>query len=236
MEQLELQLKQSVDSLDLLLGKKEKETAKHGELQKKEVKDEDVDEEEEEESLSENEEEEEGGSFTVHKKLPGAVRVLPSLSDQMQLLKPGSLEQDMRELTPESLLEESLTSITQPLSTSSETVPASQTAPSHTTSATTKSTTLQASASAPNTPPSAATTLTTAAAAASQQSTPARSQGSPRPRSNSFDAGTRSAANSTQGAAAAGASSKPLMIPSNQPPWIEMVRVWEGAIEESEGW
>ena len=230
MEQLELQLKQSVDSLDLLLGKKEKATEKQRELKKSEEKDEDEEEEEEEESLSDNEEEEEeGGSSAVHKKLPGAVRVLPSLSDQMQLLKPGSLEQDVRELSPESLLEESLTSITQPLSTGSETVPSSQTVPSHTTSATAKSTTPQASTSAPNTPPSAATTDTPSAAttdttvpaAASQQSTPTRPQGSPRPRSNSFDSGTRLAGNSAQGAA--GASSKPLMIPSSQPPWIEMV-------------
>lgn len=124
-----------------------------------------------------------------------------SLSDQMSLLSPGPQQPAARELSPaESLQEESLHST-------------SQTQPVPTTHSPAVATTEPRVGSAPtstdfSTPIPGTTTGTTSTKSspgtASEQETPVL-----RPRSHSCDS----------------KSSKPLMIPSNIPPWLEMVCV-----------
>ena len=196
MKQVEEQMQQSVDSLSTLLvegvggGKRGEEVIQR-----------------EEESQSEQDDEKEP---PVKSKIPpGAVHVLPSLSDQMSLLKPGSLGlvDVPRPTSPESLLEASLHSISLPL----------QPHPTHTQdesagskSAEKKQTSKRSGSASPS-----MTSLSQDYASSvldSESADTAR-----RPRSSSLDS-TRHA---RCGQSSPG--SKPLMIPSSQPPWMEMV-------------
>ena len=230
MERLEKQMQQSVDSLSTLLveqeggGKGEREEDERTEEREGEGEGgEDEDSQSEgEESQSEEEDEEEGEAPVKPKKLPGAVRVLPSLSDQMHLLSPGSLQQERaRELSPEALLEESLYSISKPIPIAT-------------------STGKRANADAATRPTNISTT--SAAGPSSTTSSPGTSwpqrkfghvQTPQRPRSNSLDAGVhRKTAMQTPTPPPVDRVNKPLMIPSSLPPWIEMVEVWAGVVGE----
>ena len=217
MERLEKQLQQSVDSLSTLLVEQKKggrggeggdekveETIEEGEGEgerEREGGEEGEGEgggegegeggEEYEDSLSDGEdnqsEQEEG--YILRKKLPGAVQVLPSISDQLSLLSPGSVEPASRELSPEALLEESLYSISKPIPI---------------TPSVGKTTQVSVDAQ-----PSSAPTGPGISSTTSSPGTTDTQVQKQLPRSNSFDSGIR--------------TDKQLMIPSSEPPWIEMV-------------
>ena len=123
----------------------------------------------------------------------------PSLSDQMSLLSPGPQQPPARELSPaDSLQEELLSSTSQPVPiTPSPAVATSEAKSGSAPTSTTFSTPVPGASVA-----SAGTTSTK-----SSPGTAGEQETSPRPRSQSCDS----------------RSSKPLMIPSNTPPWLEMV-------------
>ena len=234
MERLEKQMQQSVDSLSTLLveqeggGKGEREEDERTEAREGEGEggeDEDSQSEgEESESEQEEEDEEEGEPPVKPKKLPGAVRVLPSLSDQMHLLSPGSLQQERaRELSPEALLEESLYSISKPIPIAASTGKRAQANPDAATRPTNISTT---SAAGPS-----STTSSPGTSWPQRQFGPVQTP--QRPRSNSLDAGVhRKTAMQAPTPPPVDRGIKPLMIPSSLPPWIEMVEVWAGVVGE----
>jgi hypothetical protein len=150
---------------------------------------------------------------------PGAVQVLPSISDQMSLLSPGSVQPGARELSPESLLEESLSFISKPIPI---TRPASRTEQMNTdakpgsapaTPGEISSITTPGENSSITTPRGISSIMTPRVITSTTSSpggsiTPVETQ---RPRSKSETPPPRS---------------KPLMIPSNLPPWIAMVELW----------
>ena len=198
MEHLEKQVQQSVDTLSTLLVEHEKKAGGTGG-----AGDEKIDEdgeggggevEDDEDSSSNEEDNQEDGAYS-RRKPPGSVQVLPSISDQMRLLSPGSVQPVARELSPETLLEESLYSISKPIPVASSVSKTAQvnddTQP---TTASTSSGRISSTTSSPGPD-------------TRQVETP------PRPRSRSLDTHRERTPR----------SSKPLMIPSAAPPWIEMV-------------
>ena len=195
MEYLEKQVQQSVNTLSTLLVEQEKKAG--GE------RDENIDEdgeggggevEDDEDSLSDEEDNQEDGAYP-RRKPPGSVQVLPSINDQMRLLSPGSVQPVARELSPETLLEESLHSISKPIPVASS---VSKTAQVNDDAQSTNVSTASGRISSTTSSPGPDTR---------QVETP------PRPRSRSLDTHRERTPR----------SSKPLMIPSAAPPWIEMV-------------
>ena len=213
MERLEKQLQQSVNSLSTLLGEKkegEEEVDGEGGGQGRE---------DDEDSLSDGEDSHSEEDFLDKKCRPGAVNVLPPLSDQLSLLSPGSLQPPARELSPESLLEESLCSISKPILI---TTPASKTAQAKNTDVMSgsapatqggfSSIMIPGQISSATTPGGMSSLMTPRVISSTTSSpgasiTPVETQ---RPRSKSETPPPRD---------------KPLMIPSRLPPWIAMVRL-----------
>lgn len=199
MERLEKQVQQSVDTLSTLLVEQEKKAEEMGDGGEDQKDGEAEGVEDDEDSLSDGEDDqsEPEDEAHPHKKPPGSVQILPSISDQMSLLSPGSVQPASRELSPEALLEESLYSISKPIPTASS---VGKTAQVNDNDAQLVST------STASRPGRISSTTSSPGPDTHQVETQ-------RPRSHSLD---------THCGRTSRVADKPLMIPSNAPPWIEM--------------
>ena len=193
MELLEKQLQQSVDSLSTLLEKKEKGGGKReGAKVEKEGGEKEEGEEEGGESGSEGEDDQSEGDF-LERRLSGGG---PSLTDQMSLLSPGSLRLTARDLSPESALEDSTNSNTDPPLAGPQTPGGTTPDSAH--------------------PPFSSSSRRVVTSTSSSPGAPLLEERGARPRSHSCDSQRRSGLGSSP-------KDKPLMIPSSIPPWLEMV-------------
>ena len=146
----------------------------------------------------------------LERKLSGGA---PSLTDQVRLLSPGSDHQhqlNMRDISPASTLEESLDS-TSNLALSSAAVYTAPTAAVNTNRTSTDTSVPLSSSAFPSSHRVATST-------SSSPGAPLTEERVSRQRSHSCDSRQRFG-----GPGSASPGDKPLMIPSSQPPWLEMV-------------